>query len=660
MLRQPHHPLAAIVAVLICFSSLISNAQNFEDRRIQYIDSALTNPNESSIIIQAYQGATVDQSVLDTIYAEMQTRSTIDFKIVELIRVMLLSNGAFDAEMIPVLNSVPYWVNNYDTIRGYWSENHMIMWMSSDWLMHEYTERPIDPTLEQRLKHYLNLKIDYGFFEYFSATYLPYTLSGLLNLADFAEDVEIKTLATQASKKLLNDILMVTNNQGVFYPAAGRNFPSKYIKPYGSNHNRLIWLLTGMGEAPSSASHAGSFLATTTIDFDDVSDAWTSELDTLYTIGHTLQEGFIINQNQSDIDRIMFQWSSGSYFHPEVVTETVSLLEDSNMWNHVDFDLLRPLAGFPVENYPAISESLSELSKSSVNVHADIAIFKNNGVTLCSNQDFWKGKVGFQQFPFCANSGTSAVYSASGKVETNWLDRNTDNMNEHLPYVEQSSNVALVMYRPEPTSSILPFDNKEVALHWVDSVFDETIEENNWLIGREDNGYVAVRRYCTGFIDGVRACETDAGQTWVFVVGNDNMYGSFANFQSLVSASQFTEEWIVSTNGDSTYHASIDFDNTFIEHYWDPLEFVSVNEVSERTSLSVWPNPATETVSVDLSYYTTDISLELVNNLGQIVFKRDVQPQKTLNLSLSNLPSGLYSLIVRDEESIATQQVVKQ
>ncbi|MBP9152929.1 MAG: hypothetical protein KBF73_11645, partial [Flavobacteriales bacterium] len=362
--------------LLLLSATNVLQAQDFESRRQQYIDGSFANPNDHSITIQAYEGITVDQQVLDSIYAEITTRSTIDFAIVQLVRVMMLSNGAFDAEMISVLNSVPYWINNHDTIRGYWSENHMIMWMSSDWIMHEYTGRAIDASLEQRVKHYLNLKINYGFYEYFSSTYAPYCLSGLLNLADFAEDQEIKTLAIAASKRLLKDLLMMTNDQGVFYPVAGRNYPGKYQSAHGQNHSSLIWLLTGLGPAPSDATHSGGFLATTSIDFSEVSDSWVSELDTVYHIGHTLEEGFVINQNLTPLDRTIFQWSSGAYFNPEVITETVSLLVDSNMWHHVDFELLLPLAGFPIANYPGMAEGLSSASKSSLNSEANIAIFK--------------------------------------------------------------------------------------------------------------------------------------------------------------------------------------------------------------------------------------------------------------------------------------------
>lgn len=636
-------------------------AQTFEDRRQQYIDSALANFVDDAITIQAYEGLTVDQPSLNSIYNVMTTRSTIDFAIVKLVRVLMLGNGAYDAQIIPQLNLVPYWINHSDTTRGYWSENHMIMWMSSDWIMHEYTGRAADPTLEQRLKHYLQLKIDYGFYEFFSSTYAPYALSGIINLSDFAEDQEIKNLAIAASKRLLRDMLLPTNDIGVFFPAAGRNYPGKYESAHGQNHSSLIWLLTGLGPAPSKASHAGAFLATSEIDYTDVSANWTSEIDTLVSLGHTLEEGFIINQNLTPLDRTIFQWSSGGYFHPAVIYETVSLLEDSNMWNHVDFELLTILQGFPLASYPGLAEGLSGLSKSSVNCDVDVAIFKNGSVTLCSTQDFWKGKVGYQQWPICANSGTSAIYTGSGPVEIDWQNRPPTNANEHLPYVEQLHNVALVMYRPEALSPVVPFNNKDVALHWNDGDFDEIIETGNWIIGRENNGYVAVRRHCIGEINTHWACETDGGQTWVFVVGNDAMYGSFSNFQNLISQSQFEQTWTTDVNGDSTYYASIEFDTISIDYTWGPLVHTGIEDAREKGSFVMYPDPATEMLTIDLTDFEKSVTISVVNNLGQVVYSKYVSTaQNQFTLPISNWANGIYSVTVWDERKVASQRLVKQ
>lgn len=652
--------LPTFCILLIGVFNKSANCQTFEDRRQQYIDSALTNFVDDAMVIQAWENLTVNQPSLNAIYDVMQTRSTIDFAIVQLVRVMMLGNGAYDAQIIPQLNSVPYWINHSDTLRGYWSENHMIMWMSSDWIMHEYTGRPIDATLEQRLKHYLQLKIDYGFYEFFSSTYAPFALSGIINLADFAQDQEIRDLAISASKRLLRDMLLVANDQGVFYPAAGRNYPGKYESAHGQNHSGLIWLLTGLGPAPSQAGHAGAFLATSEIDFSEVTESWTSELDTLVQLGHTLDEGFVINQNLSPLDRTIFQWSSGAYFHPSVIYETVSLLVDSNMWDHVDFEQLAVLQGFPLESYPSLAEGLSGVSKSSVNCDVDVAIFKNGPVTLSSVQDFWKGKVGYQQWPICANSGTSAVYTASGPVEPVWTDRPPTNANSHLPYVEQSHNVALVMYRPEPLSPIVPFNNKDVALYWVDADYDEIVESGNWIIGREANGYVAVRRSCVGEINGVRACETAAGQTWVFVVGNDAMYGSFSNFQNLIGQAQFEENWTVDLNGDSTYYASIQFDTISIDYDWGPLVHTGIEDAMENGSFDMWPNPATETLIIDLSEFEKSVSISVLNNLGQVVYSKQISSQNQFELSVSDWSNGIYSITLRDDRNVSTQRLVKQ
>jgi hypothetical protein len=121
-------------------------------------------------------------------------------------RVLCLSNGLYSDSLLPHMLSVPYWVNYGDTLRGYWSENHMIMWMSTDWLLHERFGKPIDNRLRTRLVHYLHLKNDYGFYEFFSPVYAPYCLSGLLNLADFAQDAEIKSLAQSAAQRLLREL----------------------------------------------------------------------------------------------------------------------------------------------------------------------------------------------------------------------------------------------------------------------------------------------------------------------------------------------------------------------------------------------------------------------------------------------------------------------
>lgn len=646
---------SALFSVLFFCTVAKANDTIYLQRKEAYIDNMLAAPGGEKLCLQAYRNLPLDTNELNDKLYEVQTNSTADFTIIEMVRLLYLTNGEYDSRIVPVLDGVKYWVNYGDTVHNYWSENHMIMWMSSDWLLHEKYGRAIDVNLHNRLVHYLNLKIQYGYYEFFSSVYAPYAFSGLVNLADFAQDPEIKDLATQAAQKLLVELMWQTNNLGVFFPAAGRNYPSKYDNPYGQNHNNLIYLITGMGQPPVKASASGAFLATSSLQVNSVSASWQPVVNTTYHIGHTLQDGFTINANQQHTDRIVFQWSSGAYFHPDVVQETAQLLVDSNLWDQVDFSLLQQVSNFPPSSFPVLSNSLSCISKSSVISGQAVTLFKHYGIALASVSDFWKGKVGFQVYPCVANVGTTAVYTASGAVMPDWDQRDENTQNIHLPYVEQHGNIALLMYRPEytPTAFLGPqFADKTVALRWNNAAFDEVLEDSLWLLGRQADRYVAVRRPCTNLVQGIPACPTpeNGGQSWVIMVGDSGLYGSFNAFKTSVHNAQFSEEWYYNpADTEMVYHASIIVDTTQIDYAWgrDSLLPAGINTIAVN-AFSIYPNPAVDNISIkpanNISY-----SLSLLNIEGRLLLQT-TKLQGNYTLPVNGLAEGLYILKLTDEK----------
>ncbi len=626
---------------------LAANNATYEQRRSDYIDTALAHYDRDAITLQAYRNVPVDTAELHSILAGFATNETSDFDIVKLVRVLCFSqNHEYDTLLLPSLMATPFWINYGDTLHGYWSENHMSQWMSSDWILHEKYGKPVDADLDYRLRHYLHLKIDYGFYEFFSSTYAPYCLSGLLNLADFSQDAEIKSLAGQAAQRLLKDILKLTNNQGVFFPSAWRNYCGKYENAYGQNHNNLIYLLTGMGETPGGASHAGGFLASSTLPVDSIIASWTPQLDMTYHIGHSLDSGFVINSGLTPLDRTIFQWSSGAYFHPAVAAETAQLLVDSNMWKHVDFAPFYSFSGLSIPTIVGLANSLTVASESSLICGQDVVIYKHNSITLSSIKDFWKGKLGFQQFPCVANVGRTAVYTASGIVEPDWNDRKATNANENLPYVAQKKNLALLMYRPEPKPQLLPYYNNEVALHFKTADFDEVATDSMWLLGREDENYVAVRRWCTDSINGVPACNMNGGQSWVIMLGDSALYGSFSNFQSLIHQSQFEEKWYLDTLANEfVYYAKITVDTVTIDYAWgvDTSTETGIRDAKVANRLTVYPNPTSDFVNVDLSEFANQpASINVFDMVGTLVYSEKVIASKKTTIRTNQWPQGMY------------------
>lgn len=639
---------------------LLANDSIYEQRRLAYIDTALTKVDDDVLCIQAYKNGTVDLTYINNIIQQIPVRSTSDFVIVKLIRTLYFTNGLYDSLILPILDTTPFWLTKADTLRGYWSENHMIMWMSSDWLLHEKYGRAIDAGLDNRLRHYLRLKVKYGFYEFFSSVYAPYTLSGLLNLADFAQDPEIKSLATQAAVRLLRDLLMVTNDKGVMFAVAGRNYYSKYDNPYGQNHNNLIYLLTGMGERPKGPSHSGSFLSTSSLQVDSIVASWRPTLDTLYNIGHTLDSALILHSTQRPVDKVMFQWSSGAYFHPTVAIESANLIIDSMLWRHVDFTPFRAFETFSPTDILAIAEGIPASSMSTVICGQQAAIFKSNSVTLSSLQNFWPGKLGFQQYPAVAAIGTTAVYTGSGTVKQGWDDRKSDNANEHLPYATQKNNVVLLMYWAEENNILL--SSKDVALHFRDTDFDEVRNDSLWLFGRQGNGYVAVRRPCLGVIDNVRACQNDVGQTWVIVVGDSAMYGDFDNFEDVVTQAQFTEEWYYdSTAMQMVYYASIEVDTISINNTWrrdSPVS--SVIDVASNGGFRLYPNPTSNQVTIELNnQISASASIKVYNMMGQMLYETNAQATQ-FRIETATWPTGIYMIEMTQNGQRYLQKLVKQ
>ncbi len=633
--------LAVIFFACIVLPATANNAA-YEQRRTNYIATALANFDNDAITIQAYQSVPVDSSELNSLLAGIPTGEVADFAIVKLIRVLFFSSGQYDTLILPVLDSVPFWLTKNEVTRGYWSENHMIMWMSSDWLLHEKYGRPVDTNLNERLRHYLRLKNQYGFYEFFSSVYAPYALSGLLNLADFAQDLEIKQLATDAASRLLKDLLAVTTSSGVFFPAAGRNYFGKYTSAYNQNHNHLIFLLTGFGQQPSTASHAGGFLATSSLPVDSIIDSWHSTADTHYHIGHPIDSFNSIHSTMSAIDKTIFQWSSGAYFHPSVVLQTAQLLSDSNLWGHVDFSLLAPFSGLPVQDFPQLAGSLSYMSHSSVICEQDVAVFKHNEISLSSIQNFWPGYVGYQEQPCVAAVGTAAVLLASGDSPHNWNSSSGNNLNDNLPYVEQKKNLALLMYRPEPRLAILGYNITDVEIHWQQNLFDEVVTDSNWLQGRQGKNFVAVRRSCLGD-DTVTFCSKTRGQTWALVVGDSSMYGSFQNFKNIVHQSQVEENWFIDTlNNQSVYHAKIILDTLSIEHHWsvDTILTTSINDMSVNNA-TIYPNPVNGTLQIKVDSEHEVSFLQIYDLSGRTLLQKQ-WTGSSVSVDVSQISTGMY------------------
>ena len=131
--------MKSVLQILICSlviglgTKSIAQTSGFEQRRNTVLDTVLTN-DPNAIILQAYRGLPLNTTELNRLVEEVPTRSTADFTISRLIRILFLTydstagQGPYDSLILPMLDTIPFWLTFDDDLRSYWSENHWCMW----------------------------------------------------------------------------------------------------------------------------------------------------------------------------------------------------------------------------------------------------------------------------------------------------------------------------------------------------------------------------------------------------------------------------------------------------------------------------------------------------------------------------------------------------
>jgi hypothetical protein len=653
--------------------STIQANDDFETRKAAFIEKVNQYASSTDVVVQAYTGSPVNQQALAQLLLEAQTSAEADFRLTRIIRVLYFSDGQYDNQILPAIQDIPYWLPDPDNLRQYWSENHMIMWMTSEWLLGEKYGWETRPTLRENLVHWLELKIEYGYYEFLSPTYWPFTSAALLNLIDFAEDDEIQSLANEALTKLYKDALLFVNDKGVFYPTAGRTSAFRYFSPYGSSMQSVIYLLTGLGQAPTSGSIGASNLATSTYDATEAIESWSSKENLTFHAGHPLSESPQIHGHLDLQDRIIFDWSAGGYFHPEVAQNTLWQLRNYDMSGHEEFEILEGVIDFiPITLGPVVATFAGSISRSSYIGNVEIEIYKDKGVVLSSAQDFWKGRLGYQQWPWVAAIEETAVYTRCGEV-TAWTNIPERQSNTSLPYIKQDDNVALVMYRHNWDLPIFGIDNFNVNLYFETDYFDEVKEIGNWQLGRKADSYIAVRRHCMQVQNGIQLCDVSDGQTWAVVVGNSDTHGNFSAFSDVVEAAQYEQRWYFDwQNFGWVYYGSIQVDGKSINHAWQgnvlsgPTESRREGDengrklMEEDAAIQVYPNPATDYFMLDISKYEQKmVSFSVYDANGKLVYQENEQSDNQLySVPTGSWPSGVYSIIVEGQEDINVKRLI--
>ena len=99
----------------------------------------------------------------------------------------------------------------------------------------------------------------------------------------------------------------------------------------------------------------------------------------------------------------------------------------------------------------------------------------------------------------------------------------------------------------------------------------------------------------------------------------------------------------------------------FVEGEGDPLVEVitSIDQsVNPRRQFQVYPNPASDIVTVQLDYFNEAISIELRDNMGRAVFQSELGGNLK-QIDISDLPKGTYHFYIQYPKTFASLRFIK-
>ncbi|MEI6852832.1 MAG: T9SS type A sorting domain-containing protein [Bacteroidota bacterium] len=165
----------------------------------------------------------------------------------------------------------------------------------------------------------------------------------------------------------------------------------------------------------------------------------------------------------------------------------------------------------------------------------------------------------------------------------------------------------------------------------------------------------------------------------IYWSGNDDFLGSGIKEYSVYYSDNLNNPYclLIKTTDSSTvftgikdstyYFYSIASDN--VGHIESPpasydlelktIDITGVSELGQKNGYNIFPNPATETITIEnISFIKTE-SIFIYNQQGQLILKRSMQDAKT-SIDISSLSNGLYLIKISNLNGFVVKKFLKQ
>lgn len=224
----------------------------------------------------------------------------------------------------------------------------------------------------------------------------------------------------------------------------------------------------------------------------------------------------------------------------------------------------------------------------------------------------------------------------------------------------------------------IPFNNHDVIYNFPLNYNDIDSSDSDFSLGIPGLGYYGYTQKRVNTCDGWGTLITPFGQFDVLrvkstITGRDSLYLDTLGFGFGFNRPVAREYKWLGKNHDIPLlqiNTTLGFGGTEtinLIRYQDSVRVLAVNETAETYQVSVYPNPASEVISIDITLQQQDDFLvELFSSDGKLaaeIFRGSLLPGKNtllLHNRLINLSSGIYQLVISSSRGKKIQKLVIQ
>ena len=535
------------------------------------------------------QGKPVEEKpILDAIRFVNNREDTADFRVAALVRIHALAkpgliSDALHAKVREALLNFKYWCDEpgSDNLMGTWSENHQILFHSSEYLAGQMFPETVftnnGKTGRAHMRHarsqvlgWIAIKAKAGFSEWDSNAYFPESTAALLNLADYAADPEVSTRASKLLSVMFFD-MAVDSFQGTFGTSHGRTYQGTVQSGRGEGTSGMEWIAFGMGTLGSPDVVSSVFLAvspryTVPAIIQHIALDPRPEIVNRERQGLTIEAAKELGLKFDNPEDIFLMWDSGRLSNRADAEHSLRVLSQFNF--HRYEVVIKPYAEAVVGTYKALEEmgvAAWGMDRTTLE-RVDKITYRTPDYELSTAQDYRKGKAGYQQHIWQATLGPeSIVFTLNPSVSHKyWVG--------HYPRSVQYKNVLIALYdipskTPPGPKTVVPPDAAGNAMpspgpseelpagytvaNFRKAGYDEALEKGGWYFARKGSAFVALRsqlpaRWTEKEVLGGEGLIADGRRNvWICQMGRNAVDGPFRAWADRIAGSSLRVEGLI-------------------------------------------------------------------------------------------------------------------